>query len=267
MRPFATTRAMPRLLLVAVLLAATVAGCKCDAGKAAPVPLFGVAATSLTDVLPKVASAWQVKGNPGAAFTFDATSRIAALLESGSPADLFFSADERWMGELDRKGLLVHETRCELGENSLVLVVSRDAKELPTSPRDLAELGSVRHLAMSGEEVPSGRYAQAALTAMQLWTPLEPKVVRADNVRATLEWVARGEAEAGIVFLTDAQVEPRVKVAFTFPRDSHPRIVVTAAVLAASTRQEEARSFLRFALGEGQTLFRDAGFLSTSVRE
>ncbi|MEQ1508740.1 MAG: molybdate ABC transporter substrate-binding protein, partial [Myxococcota bacterium] len=115
-------------------------------------------------------------------------------------------------------------------------------------------------LALAGENVPAGTYARAAL-AGDGWAALAPKVVTGDNVRTTLAWVSRGEAEAGVVYATDARAEPRVKQAFAFPADRHPPIVYPGAVVAASTHPAEAAAFLAYcASPDAMARFVAAGF-------
>ncbi|MEQ1500962.1 MAG: molybdate ABC transporter substrate-binding protein [Myxococcota bacterium] len=238
----------------------------CGAPSAPPPPappvqveLTGLAASSLTEVLPKVAEAWKKHGGADLVFSFDSSSKLAKQVEAGAPADLVLFADRETMDGLDGKGLLAPETRRDLLGNTLVVVVPANATWVPTS---VAELSSptLTHLALAGENVPAGKYARAALAGAE-WSALEPKVVTGDNVRTTLAWVARGEAEAGVVYATDAKAEPKVKLAFAFPDDSHPPIVYPGAAVAASTHPTEAAAFLAFcASADGMAIFTAAGF-------
>lgn len=227
---------------------------------ASPEGLTVLAAASLTDVLPKVATAWKASGGGDVAFSFDASSRLAKQVEAGVPADAFFSADREWMDYLEQRGLLTPGTRGDLLGNALVLVVPSGAAWVPKSAADLAS-PSLEHLALAGENVPAGRYARAALQSQGAWDAVKDRVVSGDNVRTTLAWVAKGEAEAGTVYTTDARVEPRVKVAFTFPETSHPPIVYPAAALKSSAHPKAAAAFLTFCRGkEARALFEAAGF-------
>jgi len=219
--------------------------------------LLVLAAASLTDVLPEVAVAWRARGGVPVRFSFAATSRLAPQALAGAGADLFFSADEAWIRWLEaRGGVSADRVHTFLG-NDLVVVVPRGAP----APRGPEGLLGVKHLALAGENVPAGRYAKEALVSTGVWDSLADRVVRGGSVRGALEWVARGEAEAGIVYGTDALAEPRVTVAFTFPESSHPPIRYPAAVLESSTHPAEAEAFLAFAAGpEGARIFRAAGF-------
>ena len=130
-----------------------------------------------------------------------------------------------------------------------------------TQPADLEALATVRTLALAGESVPAGRYAREALEREGLWGDLEGRVVRGGSVRGALEWVARGEVDAGVVYLTDALVEPGVRIVHTFPPGVHRPIRYPAAVLSSSTNTEAAEAFLDFAAGPvGRALFTSSGF-------
>jgi molybdate transport system permease protein len=220
-----------------------------------------LAAASLTDVLPQVAEAWRRAGGATVRFSFDATSRLAPQAVQGAPADVFFSADEAWMTWLENRGGVVPGTERRFLGNSLVVVVPEGAPA-PAGPADLSE---VRRLALAGENVPAGRYAREALEATGVWQDVASHVVRGGSVRGALEWVARGEAGAGIVYGTDALAEPRVSTAFTFPESTHTPVRYPAAVLTSSSHRTLARAFLDFAGGpEARAIFEKAGFLVES---
>jgi molybdate transport system substrate-binding protein len=164
------------------------------------------------DVLPRVASLWKEAGGLPVRFSFGATSRLAPQTLQGAPADLFFSADQAWMDWVSERGGLQAGTRADLLGNEMVLVVPLGRGESLLHPQAL--IGpSFRHIALAGENVPAGRYGQAALEASGVWAGLEERIVRSGNVRGALEWVALGEADAGVVYRTDAAVEERVRVA------------------------------------------------------
>ena len=241
----------------AVLLAAAYA---LTGGTGGPAPVVVFAASSLADALPRVGADWTARGNPTVQFAFDASSRLAAQIDAGAPADAFFSADTDWMDELDGRGRIDPATRMNLLGNSLVVIVpAQEAARV----RTVADLGApdVHRVALAGEGVPAGRYGRAALASLGAWAAIERRVVVADNVRMVLGWVARGEAQAGVVYASDARVEPRVRVALTFPPTSHPPIVYPMAVLRASARPALAADFLAYcASTEASRAFADAGF-------
>ena len=224
--------------------------------------LLVLAAASLADVLPRVAQLWTDAGGIPVRFSFDATSRLAPQTLQGVPADLFFSADQRWMDWVAERGALREETRVDLLGNEIVVVVPGDGDITLLGPDDL--MGpSIRHIAMAGENVPAGRYGLAALEATGVWGQVADRVVRGGNVRGALEWVALGEADAGVVYRTDATAEERVRVAFTFAPETHPLITYPVAVLAQAPLPGTALAFLEFCQSDGATrVFQEAGFRS-----
>jgi len=229
--------------------------------------LLVFAAASLTDVLPRVLAA-----RPGAGakpvFSFDASSKLARQIEAGAPAAVFIAADRDWMDYLEDRHLLVPGTRSDLVGNRLVFVVPRGSAFRPASAQGLVS-DKLRRLALAAEVVPAGRYARAALEAEGVLGELAGRVVTGDNVRSTLAWVARGEADGAVVYLTDARVEPKVEITFTFPAKSHPRIVYPVAVVARQPQVEAAKQLVAWLRSdEARKLFEAAGFerLSNSPR-
>lgn len=223
-------------------------------------PLLVLAASSLQDVLPDVAEAWRVAGGGEVRFSFDATSRLAPQILRGAPADVFISADQEWMKWLGERGGVAIRDVVTIAANRLVFVVPADAGSPPASALELASAPPER-LALAGENVPAGRYASLALQAAEVWSDIEGSVVRGGSVRGTLEWVARGEADGGVVYETDALAEARVRVAFAFDESTYPEVVYPAAVVGASQRPAAARAFLDFVGGPGgASLLRAAGF-------
>jgi molybdate transport system permease protein len=211
-------------------------------------------------VLPRVVSAWEEEGGRPVRFSFDATSRLAPQILQGVRADLFFSADEGWMDWLEERGGIEPGSRVTLLSNDLVLVVPEGGSFVPPEAEALASF-RIRRLALAGENVPAGRYGRAALESTGVWERVEERVVRAGSVRGALEWVARGEVEAAVVYRTDALSEPRAKIAFTFPVDSHLPISYPAAVIRGSERSEAAGGFLAFCnSAEARGIFEAGGF-------
>lgn len=222
--------------------------------------LLVLAAASLTDVLPRVAELWVEAGGLPVRFSFGATSRVAPQTLQGVPADLFFSADQRWMDWVVERGAVREGTRTDLLGNRIVVVTPSKNGPLLDGPGDLAG-PAVRHIAMAGENVPAGRYGQAALESTGIWEEVADRVVRGGNVRGALEWVALGEAEAGVVYRTDAAAEDRVRVAFTFPLETHSPITYPVAVLERAPFPGAAEAFLEFCQSEAAArTFSAAGF-------
>ncbi|RJO73038.1 MAG: molybdate ABC transporter substrate-binding protein [Myxococcales bacterium] len=219
------------------------------------------AAASLTDVLPLVAADWQARTGHKVTFSFDASSRLAKQIEQGAPADLFYSADREWMDYLDGKGIVVSATRVDLLGNELVAIAPANLALDIKTPSDLAKT-EVKHLALAGETVPAGKYARAALAHFKLLEFIKDRVVNGNSVRLALEYVARDEAEAGIVYRTDAAAQPKVRVVFAFPQGSHPPIIYPAAVVRSSRSPETARGFLEFCRSpQARLRFETAGFI------
>lgn len=231
-----------------------------------PTPELTVfAAASLSDALGELAKRHQAATGTRVFLNLAASSTLARQIEAGAPADVFFSADAAKMDQLERQGMLLPGTRTTLLSNTLVIVAPADAAAPVRAPQDLLS-PQVRTLALAEpESVPAGIYAREYLTRLGLWEPLRAKVVPTENVRAALAAVEAGNADAGIVYQTDAAISRRVRVAYAVPRAEAPEIVYPAAVLAASRDPVAARRFLEF-LGspEATAVFRRHGFLMPS---
>lgn len=214
-----------------------------------------LAASSLQEAMTDAAEAWEARGHPAPALSFAASSALARQIEHGAPADIFVSADEAWMDELEAKGLLRPGSRADLASNRLVAIAPKG-----TRPIGLAELGRGRLALADPKAVPAGRYAKAALEALGSWDGLAENVVPAENVRAALALVERGEAALGIVYATDALASDKVEVVEHLPADSHPPIRYPVAILAASTHPDAAgfRAFL--ASDEARAILERRGF-------
>ncbi len=222
---------------------------------AAPEPLTVFAAASLTDALRAVDGAWQGQGGAPLRLVFGASSTLARQIQAGAPADLFLSADERWMDELAGHDLLVPDTRRDLLHNRLVLIGPADRAgggppAAMTRDFDLAGLlGRDGRLAVGDPgHVPAGLYARQALTRLGLWPAMAPRLAPAADVRAALQLVARGEAPAGIVYATDAEAAPTVRVLAIFPADLHDPITYPIAIPRGHDRAE-TRALLAFLAG------------------
>lgn len=224
--------------------------------------LLVLAAASLAEVLPQLAHAWRQAGGAEVRFSFDATSRLAVQALQSPSADAFFAADFEWMSWLEERTAIREGAAKSIAANELVVVVPAAASQ-PTTPASLSRLSRI---ALAGENVPAGRYAHAALEATGVWAEMADKVVRGGSVRGALEWVARGEVPAGIVYRTDAAAEPGVRVAFAFDASTHPPILYWAAPLSGSDAPESTDSFLSFVGSEeGQAIFANWGFANVSA--
>lgn len=229
---------------------------------AAPRAPLVLAAASMAEALNDAADAWAAAGHPRPVLSFAASSALARQVAAGAAADLFISADEAWMDDVARRGRIVPGTRAVLAGNALVLVARRGTAPVDVADRRLlARTLSAGPLAMADPAgVPAGRYGVAALQALGVWKALEPRVVRAENVRAALALVERGAAPFGIVYATDARVAA-VAVVARFPAASHPPIRYPIARLTAS-QNREGEGFRRFLLSAaGQAILARHGFV------
>ncbi|MFN3522181.1 MAG: molybdate ABC transporter substrate-binding protein [Phenylobacterium sp.] len=220
------------------------------------------AAASLKDALDDIGKAYEVRTGVKVRVSYAATSAIARQIEQGAPADIFVSADSEWMDYLADRGLIAPASRRDLLRNRLVLIAPANSRTrlriAPGAPIGPA-LGRER-LALAAAQVPAGKYARAALARLGLWRDVQGCVVDAENVRTALQYVARGEAPLGVVYATDAKIEPRVRVVGVFPEATHPPIVYPAALTTAS-RSREANRFLAFmASAQAARTFQGYGF-------
>ena len=221
------------------------------------------AAASLSNVLQTLGSAWAESGGGKVVGNYAASSALARQIEQGAPIDVFFSADLEWMDFLERKGLIEAGTRRNVAANTLVLVAPADRAQTVVISKGIdfkSKLAGGRLAVADPASVPAGKYAKEALTALGLWDQVSRDLAPAENVRATLALVARAEAPYGIVYATDAKVEPRVKVVAVFPSDSHKPIVYPAALIKGRATPA-ATSFLQFLqTDKARNILRDAGF-------
>jgi molybdate transport system substrate-binding protein len=233
--------------------------------KEAPRPLTVFAASSLKESLDSAASEWTARSGQKVVVSYGASNALARQIEQGAPADAFISADEAWMDYLDTRSLLARRTRFDLVRNTLVLVAPATSSvqnvDLRRSDDFLLALGNSRLAVAEVESVPAGKYAREALTRMGLWQDVSARLAQGENVRAALAYVARGEAPLGIVYLTDARAEPKVRVVATFPDAMHARIVYPVAAMAQGDGAAASREFLAWLRSaRGRAVFVRAGF-------
>jgi molybdate transport system substrate-binding protein len=184
-------------------------------------------------------------------------------IEQGAPADVFLSADVDWMDYGAKRNLIKTDTRFDLLGNHLVLIAPKDSaiSRVDIGPRfNLAALAGNGRVAVGDvRAVPAGLYAKAALEKLGAWAAVEPKLAMAESVRAALVLVARDEAPLGIVYETDAKIEPAVKIVGVFPDDSHPPIIYPIA-LTANAKPEAARYLVFVRTQPAKAIFQRYGF-------
>jgi molybdate transport system substrate-binding protein len=222
--------------MVRMAIAIALAACLAVSGataRAAEVTVF--AAASLKEALDEAAKRFETDTGNRVVVSYAGSNALAKQIESGAPADLFISADLDWMDYVEQRRLMVPGSRTNLLRNTLVLIApATSSATLKIGPGFglAAALGGGKLAMANPDSVPAGKYGKAALEALNVWSQVQPQVVRAENVRAALALVARGEAAFGIAYRTDAQAEQGVRIVDTFPESSHPPIVYPAARLA-----------------------------------
>ena len=221
------------------------------------------AAASMKNALDDIDAAYAAKTGVKIVASYAASSALAKQIEQGAPADIFVSADTDWMDYATAKKNINEPTRVNLLGNSIVLIAPKDSKIDNVAIGqgfDLAKLAGDGRIATGDvKAVPVGKYAKGALEKLGAWQAAEPKFAMAESVRAALTLVARGEAPLGIVYATDAKVEPGVKIVGIFPPDSHPSIIYPVA--ATATARAEAADYLAFLRSSvAKTVFEKYGF-------
>lgn len=242
------------LRLLALLLPLLLAACAPSA-QDEPVVL---AAASLQDALEDAADVWVAQGHPRPVLSFAGTPALVRQADSGAPADVFISADEKWMDWLERRGRLKPGTRRIVASNTLVSIVPRGTTP---SADEFTNITQGRIALADPDSVPAGRYAKAALDSMGAWDAVRQGLVTTENVRVALRLVELGEADGAVVYASDAAASDKVTVVHRFDPASYPPIAYPAAVLAGSDNPE-AEDFVAFlTTPEAQAAFARHGFL------
>jgi molybdate transport system substrate-binding protein len=224
---------------VFVVVVAAVAGAPSAHAQGRDILVFGAA--SLKNALDEADALYQRESGHKVVVSYGASSTLAKQIENGAPADVFISADLDWMDYVAQRKLIKPDTRSNLLGNKLVLIAPADSRvSLSIGPNfPLAKaLGNDRLAMADPASVPAGKYGKAALEALGVWASVENKVAPAQDVRATLLLVSRGEAPLGIVYQTDAAADKGVKVVAAFPEATHPPIIYPLAVTASSANPD-----------------------------
>ncbi|OAF05786.1 molybdate ABC transporter substrate-binding protein [Bradyrhizobium centrolobii] len=250
--------------LCALLLALIFSAGSPGGAQGAGPDLLVFAAASLKTVLDDVNAHWQANAGKRAVISYASSAALAKQIEQGAPADIFISADEDWMDYLAERKLIRPETRSDLVGNRLVLIAPKGADLhvdiIPGFP--LPSLVGHGRLAMANTDaVPAGKYGRAALESLGVWDSVKDRIAQAENVRAALLLVSRGEAPLGIVYKSDAVSEPAVVTVGSFPESTHPRIIYPVAVVAGSTKPDAAAAFIDLLRSpEARSIFEKQGF-------
>lgn len=234
-------------IMLALALALLTCGLTSQSAQASDDTLV-FAAASLQQSLDAVANAWTLSGHPPVRLSYAASSTIARQIEQGAPADIFISANQAWMDYLSQKNLIDNGSRRDLLGNRLVLIAPKSSavSVVIESGFDIKAALKGGRLAMADTaSVPAGQYGVEALKVLKVWEFAETAVVQGGNVRDALAFVARGEATLGIVYATDARIEPRVSIVGEFPANTHPAIIYPAA-LTARPHDGNAEAFFSF---------------------
>jgi molybdate transport system substrate-binding protein len=231
----------------------------CSAVEAKDIVVF--AASSLTDVMTKIATDFEKEHKVKIKFSFDASSRLAFQIEQGAKADLFFSADKEWNNALAKKGFTSEAQTRDLLSNNLVVITHKNQKFII---KNLAALKDVqfKQLALAGDNVPAGKYSFESLMKSGVYEHVKPKVVSADNVRNVLAWVAKDEADLGIVFSTDAKSSSDVKVLLQVPTDYHSLVIYPVSLIGKNPDPDAAKFFVYLQTPKVKNIFIDFGFKS-----
>ncbi len=258
---------LARAAIPLLLLGASILGAPSAPAAAGDRPLTVFAAASTKEALEAAILSFRRATGTDIRLAFAASSALARQIEAGAPADLFVSANPKWVDYLAERDLIVAGTARAIATNELVLVGPAGADQIALAAAALnARLGAGRLAIADPDHVPAGLYGKAALQSLGLWPALAGRLAPAQNVRVALAFVARGEAPLGIVYASDAAAEPAVAVIARFPADSHPPIRYVAAALSNGDRAR-AQAFLGF-LGSdaARAALAGAGFSPPDVR-
>lgn len=223
--------------------------------------LFVHAAASLTDAMNEIATGFENKTGTRVVLNLGASNILARQIEEGAPADIFFSADEIKMDELEKADLIDPESRKSLLSNTLVIVVPLESMLVFHSPMDLEKVEG--NIVMADPEVvPAGIYAKEYLKKIGIWQKILARIVAAENVRAALAAIEAGNGEAGIVYKTDARISKKVKVAFEVPWKDGPKISYPVALTRETSKRKLALEFLKYLESEQAIkIFKKFGFV------
>ncbi len=258
-----TRRYRAELLLLSVFMTACVGFACRHSGDPGPAREITVsAAVSLKDAFRELSRQHAERAGTNVVFNFGASGALQKQIESGAPVDLFASAGRPQMDALAKQELIIRETQRDFARNELVLVAPADRTPVIASFAALGDTRIMRLAVGNPKTVPAGQYAEQSLTRLGLWPQLQPRLILAEDVRQVLDYVARGEVDAGIVYTSDVRAAAdRVRTIATAPEDSHDPILYPIAVVRASNYQDAARAFIDTVMSDdGQRILEKYGF-------
>ena len=253
-----TKRTFRAIIIALAIAAATVSGAYAQQKK----EIIVSAASSLRNAFEEIGAVYEKQTGIKPNFNFAASGVLQQQIEAGAPVDVFASAAQQQMDTLEKKGLLLDETRKDFTGNSLVLIAPADSKLKINSFQDLIDAKVGRIAIGNPKTVPAGQYAQDSLTALKLWDKLQPRFIPAENVRQVLDYVSRDEVDAGLVYASDAAIaEGKIKVVAEAPKGSHEAIIYPIAVLKDSANSEASVKFIDLTLSKtGEAILAKYGF-------
>jgi molybdate transport system substrate-binding protein len=254
---------MKRTILF-LLVACSLGGCKAESPSAVqtPDPLTISAAASLKDAFTEIGKRYQSQTGREVNFNFGASGTLQKQIENGAPVDIFASAGARQMDELEGRGFILNESRLDFARNSLVLIVPEASHLTLANFADL-ESEQINKIAIGNSKtVPAGQYTEQVFDYFKLHDRLRNRLIAAEDVRQVLDYVIRGEVDAGIVYATDAgMANTRVRVVATAPQQSHTPILYPIAIIKESPNRAAAQAFVNLLLSqEGQEILHRYGF-------
>ena len=240
--------------------------------------LLVFAAASLSNVMQETGKEFEKQCRCEVTFSFAGSGTLARQIDAGAPADIFVSADTIWMDWLRNKGAMHEETIQVIAGNRLVVAVSNktaQANDENSTAEIVSQLLNANRIAMAEpHSVPAGRYSKQALERLGLWQKLSKKFVYGENVRVSLSLAARGDVDTAIIYLSDAKIEPRVKIAYVFKKNSHDKVLYPAGLVKATVKAKtvtnaktnlKAIEFMNYLTSQpAQQIFQRFGFTGST---
>ncbi len=261
---FAKTRGLKTSVITSSLLMSMGLGWGVQAQAKESITVY--AAASLTDAMNDLSKLYQQQYKIDVKTSYAGSSTLAKQIEAGAPANVFISADEQWMNYLQNKKMLQPQDRVNLLGNSLVLITPKSQPIKIKMEKNFDPNTVLKGKLCTGntQSVPVGKYAKQSLTTLGWWDKVQPRLVETEDVRSALNFVARGECQAGIVYATDAAINKNVVIAGVFPANSHPPIIYPMGLIKKDKKSVQFYQFLQAA--PAKAVFKKYGFTVLSAR-